>query len=122
MRISDWSSDVCSSDLMAAAPVNFVIGTVYNKGIRKFWNFIAGKIGLGKLDSIPLLQFQTGGVAGLRKGAKLHGFSSKDEPPAMVRSGEGVLVLVAVQALGGARFINRDNRMKGRSDWTKRGS
>src|SRR3546814_1125353 len=23
---------------MAAAPVNFVIGTVYNKGIRKFWN------------------------------------------------------------------------------------
>src|SRR3546814_21174926 len=31
---------------MAAAPVNFVIGTVYNKGIRKLWNFIAGKIGL----------------------------------------------------------------------------
>src|SRR3546814_9618238 len=78
MRISDWSSDVCSSDLMAAAPVNFVIGTVYNKGIRKFWNFIAGKIGLGKLDSIPLLQFQKGGVADLRKGAKLPGFKSEE--------------------------------------------
>src|SRR3546814_18355268 len=82
---------------MASAPVNFVIGTVYNKGIRKFWNFIAGKIGLGKLDSIPLLQFQKGGVADLRKGAKLPGFSSKDDTLAMVRSGEGVLVPEAVQ-------------------------
>lgn len=100
---------------LAAAPVNFVIGTVYNNGIRKFWNFIAGKIGLGKLDSIPLLKFQKGGVADLRAGAKLPGFSRTDDTLAMVRSGEGVLVPEAVNALGGANFINSANRMKGRA-------
>lgn len=100
---------------LAAKPVNFVIGTVYNKGIRKFWNAIAGKVGLGKLGEIPLLKFQKGGVADLRKGAKLPGFSSKDDTLAMVRSGEGVLVPEAVQALGGSQFINRANRMKGRA-------
>lgn len=100
---------------LAASPVNFVIGTVYNKGIRKFWNAIAGKVGLGKLGEIPTLKFQKGGVADLRNGAKLPGFSTKDDTLAMVRSGEGVLVPEAVQALGGAQFINRANRMKGRA-------
>lgn len=100
---------------IAAKPVNFVINSVYNQGIRRFWNAIAGKIGLGKLDELPTLKFQRGGTVDLSKGGKLPGFSSKDNTLAMVRSGEGVLVPEATQALGGAQFIHKANRMKGRA-------
>lgn len=96
---------------IAARPVNFVIGSVYNNGIRKFWNAIAGKIGLGNLPELSTLNFQKGGTVDLRNGAALPGFSRTDDTLAMVRSGEGVLVPEAVNALGGAQFINRANRM-----------
>lgn len=96
---------------IAARPVNFVIGSVYNNGIRKFWNAIAGKIGLGNLPELSTLNFQRGGTVDLRNGAALPGFSRTDDTLAMVRSGEGVLVPEAVNALGGAQFINRANRM-----------
>lgn len=98
---------------IAAKPVNFVINSVYNQGIRKFWNAIAGKIGLGNLPELKTLKFQKGGVADVRGGAALPGFSRTDDTLAMVRSGEGVLVPEAVKALGGAGFIHRANRMKG---------
>ena len=98
---------------IAAKPVNFVINSVYNNGIRKFWNAIAGKIGLGNLPELKTLKFQKGGTVDLRKGAHLPGYSRTDDTLAMVRSGEGVLVPEAVKALGGASFINRANRMKG---------
>jgi phage-related protein len=100
---------------IAAKPVNFVINSVYNQGIRKFWNAIAGKIGLGNLPELGTLKFQKGGTVDLSKGGKLPGFSSKDNTLAMVRSGEGVLVPEATQALGGAQFIHSANRMKGRA-------
>jgi hypothetical protein len=96
---------------IAAKPVNFVISSVYNNGIRKFWNAIAGKIGLDNLPELSTLNFQKGGTVDLRNGAALPGFSRTDDTLAMVRSGEGVLVPEAVKALGGAGFINRANRM-----------
>lgn len=46
---------------IAAAPVNFIIGTVFNNGIRKVWNWIASKIGLPQLDEVPLIKFAGGG-------------------------------------------------------------
>jgi phage-related protein len=98
---------------ISGTPVNFVIGTVYNNGIRKFWNAIADKIGLGSLPEIKPLKFQKGGTVDLRNGAHLPGYSRTDDTLAMVRSGEGVLVPEAVRALGGASFINRANRLKG---------
>jgi phage-related protein len=41
----------------AKAPVNFVIGTVYNKGIRKLWNTVMGWLHLKglQLGELPLL-------------------------------------------------------------------
>ncbi|GAB3115717.1 hypothetical protein GCM10027160_23480 [Streptomyces calidiresistens] len=92
---------------VAKKPVSFVINTVYNDGIRKFWNAIAGKIGLGNLERIS--GFAAGGVVDLRKGAHLPGYSRTDDTLAMVRSGEGVLVPEAVQALGGPGFIHAAN-------------
>lgn len=40
---------------LAKKPVNFVIETVYNNGIRRFWNAIASKVGAKPLDAIPRL-------------------------------------------------------------------
>lgn len=37
---------------IAAKPVNFILGTVYNDGIRKWWNKISGAVGLDSL-SLP---------------------------------------------------------------------
>lgn len=45
---------------LAKKPVNFVIETVYNNGIRKFWNAIATKVGANPLEAIPKLR--TGGA------------------------------------------------------------
>ncbi|WP_125777196.1 hypothetical protein [Antribacter gilvus] len=46
----------------AARPVNFVLGTVYNDGIRKWWNTIAGDVGLDslKLPEAALVKFAQG--------------------------------------------------------------
>ncbi|MGH3097325.1 MAG: hypothetical protein ACRDMV_15180, partial [Streptosporangiales bacterium] len=42
---------------VAKRPVNFIIGTVYNRGIRGLWNKVAGWVGLDnlKLGRVPLL-------------------------------------------------------------------
>jgi hypothetical protein len=47
---------------VAARPVNFVLGTVYNNGIRKWWNAIADKVGLSglKLDPARLVSYARG--------------------------------------------------------------
>ncbi|MCQ9341341.1 tape measure protein [Corynebacterium phoceense] len=41
------------------APVQFVVDVVYNNGIRKAWNAVAGLVGLDKLQEI---KFATGGI------------------------------------------------------------
>ena len=49
------------SSLKAAtrAPVAFIVNTVYNSGIRKVWNMVAGLVHMGKLDPI---KFASGGI------------------------------------------------------------
>jgi len=42
-------------------PVNFLIGTVYDNGIRRFWNDVMDAIGLGKLDLPNIGTFAAGG-------------------------------------------------------------
>lgn len=46
----------------AATPINFILGTVYNDGIRKWWNTIADAIGLTslKLPEASLVKFARG--------------------------------------------------------------
>ena len=81
-------------------PIEFVVNTVYNGGIRPAWNFIADLFGLGQL---PALTFATGGlVPGYRPG--------KDTVPAMLSPGEGVLVPEAVRMIG-ADTVLQLNRM-----------
>ncbi|MBB2914851.1 hypothetical protein FHS43_006163 [Streptosporangium becharense] len=83
---------------VARKPVAFVVNTVYNQGIRRVWNWVASKVGLGQLDEIK--GFAAGGI--------LPGYSSRDDRLIMARSGEGILVPEFVRALG-ADFIHRGN-------------
>ena len=80
---------------IAAKPVNFVIDTVYNNGIAKAWNKIAGIIGLDdkKLDRIEPIKFAKGG-------AVRGGTPNKDSVYSLLMPGEVVMNKRAVRALG----------------------
>ncbi|MDX3575988.1 hypothetical protein [Streptomyces sp. FL07-04A] len=80
------------------APVKWVVDHVYNNGIRKMWNSIAGKISSKITLPAVALGFNTGGeVPGTGKG---------DIVPAMLEPGERVLSNQQVDHLGGHRAID----------------
>src|SRR5260370_15002917 len=64
-------------------PVNFVIGTVYDSGIRALWNTVVNAIGLSNLD-LPF-------VKTLASGGKIPGFGGGDKYPALLEAGEAVV-------------------------------
>ncbi|MBZ6252196.1 transglycosylase SLT domain-containing protein [Streptomyces olivaceus] len=55
---------------ITAKPINFVIDTVYNGGIRKVWNFIADKVGLKDkhLDKANTIKYAHGGAGPVKGG------------------------------------------------------
>jgi hypothetical protein len=84
-----------------SAPVNWVISNVYDKYIVRFWNDVAGAVGLPKLKGLA----EGGIVPG--------GYSRSDNQLMWMRSGEGVLQPGAVDALGGPGFIHWANAKYG---------
>ncbi|MDX2708086.1 hypothetical protein PV350_35365 [Streptomyces sp. PA03-6a] len=82
-----------------ATPVKWVVGHVYNDGLRKMWNTIAGKISSKiTLPSISL-GFNTGGVVPGGRG-------TRDTVPAMLTPGERILSNDEIDRLGGYRAID----------------
>jgi hypothetical protein len=65
-------------------PVKFVVDTVYNNGIRKMWNSIAGKISSSKI-TLPAIKL------GFNKGGVVPGSGNRDTVPAMLTPGERIL-------------------------------
>lgn len=106
--VADWIGRAWDSIREAARrPVQWVVDVVYNNGIRRVWNGIAGLFAMPQLGEVHLA---TGGVMpGYRPGV--------DSIPAVLSPGEGVLVPEAVRALGPG-FVGWANRAfsGGRSD------
>ena len=83
-------------------PVNFLINTVYDGGIRKLWNGVVGAVHLSSLDLPNIPALSHGGV--------LPGYSpGRDTVPAMLSPGEAVLTPGATRAIGGAGTVNALN-------------
>jgi phage-related protein len=92
------------------APIKWVIDHVYNNGLRKMWNSIAGKISSKiTLPSISL---------GFNKGGVVPGSGNSDTVPAMLTPGERILSNQQVTQLGGHRGIDA---MLGKDQPTKTG-
>ncbi|MFJ4201550.1 hypothetical protein ACIP2Y_18205 [Streptomyces sviceus] len=94
-----------------SGPVKWVISNVYNNGLRKMWNSIAGKI--NSKISLPTISlgFSEGGVVPGKR-------SNRDSVPAMLAPGERVLSNGQVDRLGGHRAIDA---MLGKDRPTKTG-
>jgi phage-related protein len=82
-----------------ASPVRYVVGTVYNRGIRTMWNSIAGKINSSITLPTIKLGFNKGGIIP-------GGRSNVDSVPIMAAPGERVLSNPEVDQLGGYRAID----------------
>ncbi|WP_431870799.1 tape measure protein [Nocardiopsis eucommiae] len=77
----------------AKKPVNFLIDTVYNRGIMPLWNKVAGVVGATKLKEVKA--FATGGsVYG-------PGTGTSDSIPALLSHGEHVWTAREVRSAGG---------------------
>ncbi|HET6634706.1 MAG TPA: transglycosylase SLT domain-containing protein [Streptomyces sp.] len=84
---------------IAKKPVNFVIDTVYNDGIRKVWNTVVGAFGGHKLEKVKKLA--TGGV--------LPGYTpGKDVHLAALSGGEAVMRPEWTRAVG-AGYVDTMN-------------
>ncbi|MHC3471216.1 hypothetical protein ACYF6T_21315 [Streptomyces sp. 7R007] len=93
-----------------ATPVKWVISHVYNQGLRKMWNTIAGKI--SSKITLPAISL------GFNKGGVVPGSGNSDTVPAMLTPGERILSKQQVARLGGHRGIDA---MLGRDHPTKTG-
>jgi phage-related protein len=71
-------------------PVNFLINTVYDGGIRRFWNDVMGAIGLGSLD-LPLIK-------GLASGGKIHNGTGPRADDVLIRASRGETVVSAAHS------------------------
>ncbi|MCW2903888.1 MAG: hypothetical protein JWO67_6153 [Streptosporangiaceae bacterium] len=88
-------------------PVNFLIGTVYDKGIARLWNDVVSHIGLGSIKLPIIPQMAAGGIVPGRD-------RGRDERLVAMRPEEGVLVPEAVRGIGGPGAVHALNNKFGR--------
>jgi tape measure domain-containing protein len=96
----------------AAVPINFVLETVWNNGIRSFWNGLVGTLGLKDmaLPRANTIRFARGGVLpGYTPGRDVFEFWNPAIGSLALSGGEGILVPQAVRALGGSKGIEAIN-------------
>lgn len=98
----------------AAVPINFVLDTVWNNGLRSFWNDMVGTLGLDdmKLPKAALVKFADGGVMpGYTPGRDVHMFTSPTGGRLALSGGEAIMRPEFTKAVGGAAGVARLNSM-----------
>lgn len=111
---------------IAAKPINFVLNTVWNNGIRKFVNGPLGKLvpGLAKLPEAPLIKYAKGGVLpGYSPGTDVHHFYSPTGGRLHLSGGEAFMRPEFTKAVGGPKGVDALNKaaMKGGLAFAKGG-
>lgn len=105
----------------AGSPVKFVVDTVFNNGLLKAWNTVAGWVGLKKMDPLPVPRFEHGGIV---PGSRSRGIDSTlaiaadGTPLARVDPGEHLTRYRSVLSMerhhpGALDYINRKGRLPG---------
>src|SRR5699024_6190729 len=87
---------------LAKKPVEFIVNTVYNNGIRKLWNKVAGVFGA---DKLPRIGFADGGYPVGRVRGPVG--PTDDRVPAMLSNHEHVLSAREVRGFGGHAAVER---------------
>lgn len=103
----------------AAVPINFVLDTVWNNGLRSFWNDIVGELGLDdmKLPKADLIKFATGGVLpGYTPGRDVHQFYSPTGGRLALSGGEAIMRPEFTRLVGGKAGVDRLNAMARRGN------
>ena len=100
----------------AAKPVKFVIDTVWNNGLLRAWNAIAGFLpGIDKVDKIDLGElggYAQGGVTpGYTPGRDVHDFYSPTGGVIHLSGGEAIMRPEWTRAVGGKKAVDRMNRL-----------
>jgi TP901 family phage tail tape measure protein len=98
----------------AAKPVNFVLDTVWNNGLRSFWNGTMDSLGLKnlKLPEAKLIKYATGGVLpGYTPGRDVHEFYSPTGGRLALSGGEAIMRPEFTRAVGGPAGVARLNSM-----------
>jgi len=96
----------------AAVPINFVLDTVWNKGLRSFWNDMVGTLGLAdmKLPKAGLVKFASGGVMpGYTPGRDVHQFWSPTAGGLALSGGEAIMRPEFTRLVGGAAGVDALN-------------
>lgn len=96
----------------AATPINFVLDTVWNNGLRSFWNDLVGTLGLNdmKLPKADLVKFASGGVLpGYTPGRDVHQFWSPTAGGLALSGGEAIMRPEFTRLVGGPAGVDALN-------------
>jgi tape measure domain-containing protein len=104
----------------AVAPINFVINTVYNDGIKALIDGIAKGVGLDlRMPPIEPIALASGGVLpGYTPGRDVHKFYSPTGGMLHLSGGEGIIRPDALRALGGKPWLDRVNAARSNAGQT----
>ena len=92
----------------AAKPVKFVVETVYNNGIRKAWNAVAGFVGLDELAPVSL-----GDLGNYASGGVLPGYTPGRDPYTFIEPTTGMRIGLS----GGEAIVRPEATRVLGSDW-----
>lgn len=84
---------------LAGDPVNFVISTIYDNGIKALWDKVSGLFGGPKAPYVNPVHFAKGGL--------VPGSGNTDSVPALLMPGEFVLSHDMINRLGGQAAVER---------------